>query len=217
MWEKEKKAVFEASLKLREAGLVTGSQGNVSLKFKSANKVLVAITPTNINYDLMKTSDIVIIDASGKIVEGDLKPSIEKMLHLEIYARREDVGAIIHNHSVYATSLAVSGVSIPPILDDQVFYLGGEIAVAKHALPGSTQLVKNVAEAMGSKNAVLMANHGALAAGATMDKALFNCQLLERLSQVMIYSKITGNTRVLPADIISKEKKMAIDGGGGSI
>ncbi len=216
MWEQEKRIVFEASLELKAAGLITGSQGNISTRFKDAGRYLVAITPSGIDYTAMDPADIAVVDASGDLIEGTRKPSIETMLHLAVYARRDDAGAIIHSHSIYATALAVSVESIPPILDDQVFYLGGEIAVARHALPGSGELAQIVATTLGDKNAVLMSNHGALAVGGTMNEALFNCLLLERLSQVYIYSHMLGSSRELPPEVIKKERQM-FTGGGTSI
>jgi L-ribulose-5-phosphate 4-epimerase len=215
MWESERKSVFEIAKKLDHAGLVVGSQGNISLRIIEASRQLIAITPSGVKYEAMKPEDIAIVDLEGKLVYGPLKPSMETMLHLEVYTRRPDVGAIIHSHSVFATALAVASSGIPPVLDDQVFYLGGEVSLAKHALPGSIELAQNVAIALKDKNAVLMANHGSLVTGRTLDEAFFNCHLLERLSRVYLYSRLLGNKQYLPPDIIEKERKMF--GGGETI
>jgi L-ribulose-5-phosphate 4-epimerase len=215
MWEQERKTVLEASKRLQAAGLVAGSQGNISLRFEDGGRQLVAITPSGKDYSFMHPADIVVVDDDGKTVGGSQKPSMETMMPLAVYAKRADATAIIHSHSVYASALAISVDRIPAVLDDQVFYLGGEITVARHALPGSADLARNVAAALGDKNAVLMSNHGALVTGNTMDRAFFNCQLLEKLSQVYIYSRLLGGNKELPAEVIDKEKKMF--GGSGTI
>jgi L-fuculose-phosphate aldolase len=193
MWEKERKIVLDASRQLVKTGLVIGTQGNISLRFSgSKGQELVAITPSNFNYELMSVDDIVILDLEGKQKEGKRKPSIEAGLHLGIYLDRKKVNAIVHSHSIYASVLAVAHKNIPPILDDQVYYLGGEIKVAKHALPGSRRLVKNVVSALDFKNAVILANHGALATGDDMEKALVNAQLLERIAKIYVCSQAIG-------------------------
>jgi len=193
MWEKERKIVLDASWQLVKTGLVIGTQGNISLRFSgSKGQELVAITPSNFNYELMSVDDIVILYLEGKQKEGKRKPSIEAGLHLGIYLNRKKVNAIVHIHSIYASVLAVAHKNIPPILDDQVYYLGGEIKVASHALPGSKRLVKNVVSALDFKNAVILANHGALATGDDMEKALVNAQLLERIAKIYVCSQAIG-------------------------
>ena len=193
MWEKERKIVLEAAREIVRTGLVTGTQGNISLRFNdSEGQELVAITPSSFNYDLMAIRDIVILDPDGNQKQGKRKPSIEAGLHLGIYHNRKKVNAIVHTHSIYASVLAVAYQNIPPILDDQVYYLGGEIKVASHALPGSKRLVKNVISALDFKNAVILANHGALAIGDDMEKALVNAQLLERIAKIYVCSQAIG-------------------------
>src|SRR3972149_9108257 len=116
---------------MESKGLTVGTSGNISLRLPTrGKKQLLAITPSSLHYDTLDTEDIQIVDFNGKRVEGDLKPSMETPLHIGIYKARANVNAIIHTHSVYASALAVAGVEIPPILDDQVAYLGGGIKVA---------------------------------------------------------------------------------------
>lgn len=189
MWDAEKKDIIGIAQKLTQTGLVSGTSGNVSLRLKDKNgRELIVITPSSYPYDLLEIENIAIVDLSGEQIEGNVKPSIEMELHLEIYWKRGNVNSVIHTHSVYATALAVAGLNIPPVLDDQVVYLGGEIKVSKHALPGSKEMVRNVMAALGDKNAVLMANHGVLCTGNNLRDAFDNCQLLERLAKIYIHA-----------------------------
>ena len=189
MWDAEKKDIIETAQRLAQTGLVSGTSGNVSIKLKDKNgRVLIAITPSSYPYDLLETENMAIVDSEGRQIEGNLKPSIELWMHLEIYRKRENVSAIMHTHSVYATAMAVAGLNIPPVLDDQVVYLGGEIQVSKHALPGSREMVQNVVSALGDKNAVLIANHGVLSTGCNLRESYDNCRLVERLANIYIHA-----------------------------
>lgn len=215
MWESEKELVFQSARKMVEDGLIIGSQGNVSIRFTDAKgKQLIAITPTNIDYHFMKPGDIVILDTNGKQLAGQLKPSVETELHLNIYSTRPDVNAIVHTHSEFASMVSIMGLTIPPILDDQVIYLGGEIPVSGHAIPGTKKLADNVSSALGKANAVIMANHGALAVGIDMNKALFNSRLLEKLAKVFVYATLSGKIQKLPPLEVEKEIELFNSGGG---
>jgi L-ribulose-5-phosphate 4-epimerase len=202
MWESEKKEVLEAAQRMAEKGFTVGSSGNVSLRIKeSGGRELVAITPSGRYYDSMKADDIVIVDFEGQRVEGELAPSIETMLHIGIYKARKKVNAVIHTHPVFGSVVAVTGMEIPPILDDQVTQIGGEIKVAQYALSGSPEMVKNVIAALGPRNAVLMANHGALSVGRNMREAFTICELLEKTAGIYISALGIGKVNLLPADM----------------
>jgi L-fuculose-phosphate aldolase len=200
--------VFTFARQAAEAGLVIGSQGNLSIRFMDESGVeLVAITPSSINYNYLQVEDIIVINMKGIPVEGKNRVSIEKGMHLAIYAQRQDIHAIVHFHSVFTSVLAIAGMEIPPLLDEQVFYLGARIGVASHAMPGSEKLARNVAQALGSNNAVIMANHGALTVGEDMGRAFFNAQLLDRLAQAYVYAKLLKKTNQLSSTEVEEELK----------
>ena len=206
-WFEGKKTVLEASQLMLQKGLVVGTFGNVSLRLPpEEGRQLLAITPNRRYYDLLTVDDIQVIDFEGEPVEGDLVPSIETMLHIGIYQTRENVNAVIHTHSVFASVLAVAGLEIPPILDDQVTFLGGEIKLAKYALPGSQELVENVLAALGERNAVLLPHHGAVGVGRTMREALTACELVEKTAKIYFCALTLGKANPLPAEAIKTEK-----------
>jgi L-fuculose-phosphate aldolase len=199
MWESEKKLVLEAAQQMVQKGLVVGNAGNVSMRLMEASsRELVAITPSGRYYDSLSSNDIVIVDFEGKLVEGKLKPSVETMLHIQIYKKRKKVNAIVHSHPIFSSVAAVAGLEIPAILDDQVACLGGEIKVAEYASSGSQKMVRNVVSALGSRNAVIMANHGALSVGIDMRDALTNCEMLEKTAKIFIYAFGLGKINFLP-------------------
>jgi L-ribulose-5-phosphate 4-epimerase len=198
-WREAKKTVLEAALKILEKGLVVGTSGNISLRLPNQGKTqLMAITPTSRYYDTLRIDDIPIIDFNGKNVEGSLKPSIETPLHIGIYKAREDINAIIHTHSVFSSAAAVAGIDIPVILEDQAVILGGEIKLAGYASSGTPEQLTNVLRALGNRNAVLLANHGAIGTGQTMRDALTACELIEKTAQVYLLALAAGKLNRLP-------------------
>jgi len=207
MWDIEKKAVLEAAQQMDQKGWVVGTSGNVSMRIREPSGLdLLAITPTGRYYDSMDVDDIVVLNFDGERVEGKHTPSIETMLHMGIYKARKKVKAIIHIHPIFGSILAVTGLEVPPILDDQVTYLGGEIKLAEYALSGSQDLVRNVVSALGSRNAVIMANHGALCVGRDMREAFTNCEMLEKTAKIYINALSVGKVCPLPAEALEMEK-----------
>jgi L-fuculose-phosphate aldolase len=202
MWNSEKKMVLQAAQQMAAKGLVVGTSGNVSLRLgKHGERELLAITPHGRYYDSLDVDDIVVLDFEGKLVEGELDASVEKLLHIGVYKTRRKVNAVIHAHPVLGSALAVAGLEIPAILDDQVTEIGGEIKVAEYALSGSPEIVKNVLSALGPRNAVLLANHGALSVGRDIREAFTICELLEKTAKIYISALSLGKVNLLPADI----------------
>jgi L-fuculose-phosphate aldolase len=207
MWETGKKSVIETAQEMAKKGLVVGAAGNVSLRLKdSSERKLLAITPSGRHYDSLEVDDIVIVDFSGQRVEGELRASIEVMMHIEVYKARKKVNAIVHAHPVFCSVIAVAGLEIPPLIDEQVTYIGGEIKVAQYALPGTPELAKNAASALGPRNAVILANHGALSVGRDLREALAICELLENTAKIYINALGLGKVQPIPAEVVELEK-----------
>ena len=206
-WDAGKQAVLEAAKRMSERGFVVGTSGNISMRLEdSKGRDLAAITPTNLCYDTMCVGDIEIVDFEGQPIEGEHAPSVETMLHLGIYKARRKVNAVVHTHPVFASILAVTGIEIPPILDDQVTYLGGAIKVAEYSLPGSKELVTHVLPALGPRNAVILANHGALAVGRDIAEAFTHCEMLEKTARIFIHALSLGKVNPVPAAALEMEQ-----------
>jgi ribulose-5-phosphate 4-epimerase/fuculose-1-phosphate aldolase len=185
--------------------LVTNSSGNVSVRIKRPKGYLVAITPSRMGHKSLTIENVQVIDSEGEPVEGDLMPSSESALHLLVYQERPDVGAIIHTHSVFASVFAVAGKEIPPIIDEMVIAVGGSVPVAEYAFPGTEELAQRACYALKQRNAALLRNHGAVAVGRTMREALDTCHLLERVSQIYVYSLLLGKPDTIPVDAVQAE------------
>lgn len=208
-WRIEKKIVLEAAQKMLGKGLVAGTSGNVSLRLPpEGEKQLLAITPSAKHYNSLAADDIQIVDFNGKTVEGSLRPSTETMLHIGIYRARKNVNAVIHTHSVFASAVSVAGLDIPPILEDQIAFLGGSIKLAKYAITGSPELVASVITALGDRNAALLPNHGVIGTGRNMDDAFTACELIEKTARIYLLALSAGTVNHLPAEAIEAMKAL---------
>jgi len=206
-WNSEKKAVLETAQQMAQMGLVVGTSGNVSMRLgEHSGRELLAITPNARYYDTLDVDDIVVADFEGENVEGELAISIEKMLHIGIYKARRKVNAIIHTHTVFGSAISVATREIPAFLDDQITYIGGEIKVAEYALPGTQDLVDNVISALGPRNAVLLATHGAVSVGRDMREAFTICELAEKTAKIYVCAMSLGRINPVPAQAAEVEK-----------
>jgi len=197
--------IVETFRTLVEKEFTYDSSGNVSVRIPEKNLFL--ITPSG-RKDALKPEDILIIDSDGNVVEGERKPSIETPTHLAIYKKRSDINAIIHVHAIYASVFAVTGVEIPPILEEMILFTGGEVKVAKYASAGTVELAKNVVDALGDRKAVLLANHGIITCGRDLDDALNVLICVERTAKIYILSQIIGKPKLLPDKVIEFEKNL---------
>ena len=207
MWDSEKKVVMEAAKRMSQRGFVVGTAGNVSMRLRDIEgRQLMTVTPTGKYYDSISVEDMVVVDFKGNVIEGQHTPSVETMMHIEVYKTRKKVNAVIHSHPVFSSAIAVAGLEIPPIVDDQITYLGGGIKVADYALSGTQDLVQNVISALGPRNAVLMANHGALCVGRDMREAFTNLEMLEKTAKIYISVLSIGKLTAMPADAIEVQR-----------
>jgi len=207
MWDSEKKTVLEAAQRMSQRGFVVGTAGNVSMRLNDLDgRQLMVITPTGKHYDSTSVEDMVVVDFKGNVIEGQHTPSVETMMHVEVYKTRKKVNAVIHSHPVFSSAIAVAGLEIPPIVDDQITYLGGGIKVADYALSGSQDMVQNVISALGPRNAVLMSNHGALCVGRDMREAFTNLEMLEKTAKIYISVLSIGKLTALPVEAIEVQR-----------
>ena len=200
--EETRKHVAEVARKMAELDLVSGTSGNVSARLPGG---LLAITPMGKSYEGMSADEIVVVDSGLDPVEGDLMPSSESLLHVAIYRARPDVGGIVHTHAVYSSTVAAAGMAIPPIVDEMVVTLGGEVRVSEYAPPASEAMAERVCSALGNRDAALIRNHGAVAVGADPHDALEASILTERAAQIFVLSSILGSPTTLPDEVVASE------------
>ncbi|MEZ0346374.1 MAG: class II aldolase/adducin family protein [Infirmifilum sp.] len=206
LFEEMRRQIVEAFRFLEEKGLNYGYSGNISLR--APQEGLFLISPSGARKSRLRPEDILVIDSNLNVVEGEGRPSVETRTHLAVYRARKDVKAVVHAHSPYASVLAALRRSLPPILEETVIYLGGEVKVAEYAVTGSEELAENVVRALGERNAVILANHGALACGSSLDEALDSLVYLERAAKTYILASLLGEPVQLPREAYELELQM---------
>lgn len=194
--EKIKEQILKTGAMMAAGGLVTGTWGNISARVPG--EPLYVITPSGIPYDRLEKTDLVLVDGSGHIIEGERRPSTELKLHMAIYNARKDAAAIVHTHSVFASALAVAGKALPPILEDMVQLVGGEVPVARYARAGTANLAAAAVEAIGTRNAVLLANHGLVGVGRDLAEAFQVCLVVEKSAKVFAWASVLGRVEPIP-------------------
>ncbi|AZR71945.1 hypothetical protein BBF96_00095 [Anoxybacter fermentans] len=194
-----RKKVIETARKMLKYGLTTGTFGNISIRHQ---EILVAITPSGVDYESMIPEDVVIVDLNGQVIDGDLKPSSEMPMHLALYRKRADIQAVVHTHSPYASAFAVLGQEIPVVLAEMASVVGGSVKVAPYCRPGSAEMGREVVRCLRDRTGVLLANHGVVAIGSTVDEALGVAQVIEDSARIYQLAVAMGNPRILPEDEI---------------
>ncbi len=190
----ERKAIVDYGRKLARSSLTTGTGGNISLFDRGRG--IVAVSPSAMDYDAIRAGDVVLVSIDGSIVEGSRKPSTETPLHLAHYRARSDINAIVHAHPPYATTVACLGWEIPA-LHYLVGWSGRKVPLAPYATYGTDQLARLTAQAIGTHNAVLMANHGLLTVGVDLAAALSTAEIVEFMARVFLQARSVGEPRLL--------------------
>lgn len=176
-----------------EKNYTPGVSGNISARY--GENVLITASGTANGY--LEAEDLSVIDFSGKLIEGTKKPSSETPLHLEFYRMRSDINYIIHVHAPYLSSFASCGIALDePIMAENVFYFG-QIPLAEYGLPSSMDLVAKTAKYFNEYDAVLMANHGFIVGGKTIQEAYLKLELAESYAQVVFNTQMLGGAKIL--------------------
>ena len=176
-------------------GLFTGTSGNLSVSLGDGTML---ITPTSVRYTVMRPVDIVRCDLDGHVLEGELRPSSEWRMHAEVYRACPQLGALFHTHSPYATALAVVHRPIPPVLIETQIFLGGEVACAAYAPPGTRAVGENAVPCLrDGRGGCLLNNHGVLAVGKDLNEARTRAQYIEDSARIYYYALQVGEPVVL--------------------
>jgi len=194
--------VAAASRRLAAEGLLIGTAGNVSARAGDH----VAVTGTGVVLGECAADDVTVVALDGTILEGSLVSTSELDLHLGVYAAT-DAAAVVHTHAPYSTAVACVLDELP-VLHYQQLLLGGTVPVAPYATFGTPELARAVVTSLAGRQAVLMANHGSVAVGSTLDKAVEHALLLEWLATLHHRASALGTPRVLTdaeqADVITQ-------------
>jgi len=192
-FSEERKALVSACRELAE--LSFGSWGNASLRL---SKDAFLITPSGVGFDSVKPEELVVAKLDLSFYGG--KPSTELKLHARIYKNRRDVNAIVHTHSKFATALAVTAQPLPPVTEELAMVAGGEVPCTPYAPPGSERLAEEAVSTLRDGRAVLLASHGVVAVGETVEEAVKIAFVIERGAEIYFIAKAFGNPAAIPEE-----------------
>jgi len=184
-----REAVRSTAVAMAVAGLAIGSSGNVSARFGEH----ILITASGVPYTRIEADQVIEIDRQGRGLSGRGEPSSEWRMHVAIYDARPDVEAIVHTHSPMATAAAIALVALPVLHDEGKILFGEAIPVSTHQPPGTWELAQAVIAALGDGIAALIAKHGAVAVGATLEEALEQATKIEETARLVSFTRSFGS------------------------
>jgi L-fuculose-phosphate aldolase len=193
-----RKDVIDVALVMSLSELSPGRSGNVSVRWNDG----MLITPSGMAYEDMEPEDIVFVFNDGSVPPGQRKPSSEWHFHLAAYAARPDRNAVVHTHSLNATVLACAHKPIPAFHYMVAAAGGADIPLVPYATFGTPELAVHVASGLKERDACLMANHGQIAIGATIDDALELAHEVEVLAEQYLKVLLLGTPHIIPAEEI---------------
>jgi len=184
---------------LDRRGINQGTSGNIGVRWADG----LLITPSGLAYDTMVPEDIVYLHMDGT-PSGPHKPSSEWRFHRDILRERPDIGAVVHAHPPYCTAFAILGEGIPAVHYMIAAAGGPTVRCAPYATFGSQALSEHAVRALDGRLCCLLANHGSIACGETLDKALWLAGELETLARQYFLSRQLGKPVILPDDEIDR-------------
>ena len=204
MYEKEKQDIINAALALKEYRLIALSGGNVSIRKPDQGHILV--TPSGIMYETMVPDDIVVIDASGAVVEGTRRVSVDTEAILYIYKHKPEVNSVIHTHQVYATAVGLVEDELPAAVTTLPNATLGPVTVAPYSSAASLEMGIHTVKYINNKRAVILKNHGVITVGGNLKEALYAAVYLEDAAKTYLVAKSIGN----PALLDEEQVKVAV-------
>ncbi len=191
-YEAIRKSIIEAGRRLVREKLITRSWGNISVRVDDRNML---ITPSGRTYENLKPEELVLMNYHTFRYEGHVKPSSEFHMHAEIYKQRKNVRAIIHTHQMNATTVATARREVPPIIDDMIQIIGPSVRVSPYTTAGTKKFAKQAVKALKGRQAALLANHGAVCVGRTLDEAFVVSEVLEKACKAFIEAEFLGGAQ----------------------
>src|SRR5213082_3671862 len=186
---------------LHQRGYIAACDGNLSVRL-SRNEVLV--TPTAMSKGAMKSADLVIVDMSGRKLKGRREVTSEIGMHLLIYRMRPDVNGIVHAHPRTATGFAAAGIALDQPLACEVVIGLGQIPLAPYGTPGTPELARTLEPLVPQYDAILMANHGVVTYGPSLQSAYMKMETVEHFAQIALVTHVLGQQKPLACEDLEK-------------
>lgn len=185
---------------MEESKLVNTFEGNLSVKENG----LLYITPARTRKSILVPDMIAVFDADDNQIHGTKKASSEKLMHQVAYTIRDDIKAVIHCHSPYLTAHAICHVPLDYTCHPEILFHFKDIPVASYGQPGTTAIIDTAKPLLKNRNLVLLANHGVLAVGSSLDKAFQRIEAAEKFAQIASICRTLGPMQDIPQSEIDR-------------
>ena len=189
-----KKQICEIGRRIYNRGMVAANDGNISVKLNDHEFLC---TPTGVSKGFMTPEYICKVNEKGEVIQANpgFKPSSEIKMHMRVYAKRPDVGSVVHAHPMYATSFAIAGIPLTqPIMPEAVIALGC-VPIAEYGCPSTDEIPDAVEKYLPYFDAVLLANHGALTYSDNLLNAYMKMESVEFYAQLLYQSRMLGGPK----------------------
>ena len=190
---------------LHQTGLVAATDGNLSVRLEDGN---ILCTPTLMSKGFMEVDDLVIVDPHGHKLNGGRNVSSEIAMHLLIYHRRGNVGAVVHAHPPTATGFAAAGMALDRALCAELIVTLGSVPLANYATPGTPELSEALAPLVVDHDAILMANHGVVTCGVDLLNAYMNMETVEHFAKIALVTHLLGKQQTLSEQHVDKLREI---------
>jgi L-fuculose-phosphate aldolase len=186
--------IVEVGRRMYAREYTDANAGNISVRL-GADRLL--MTPKNVCKGFMTPDMMCITDLGGKKLQGDLDPSTEMLMHLEVYRTRPDVQAVVHAHPPTATGFAVAGIPLDRAVLAEVLTTLGSIPIADYATPSTSELPEAVHKYIKAHDGMLLANHGALTVGPDLFAAYYKMETIEHFAKISLVARMLGRENLI--------------------
>ncbi len=200
-----RKDIIEVCKRVYAQGWVAANDGNVSVKLADD---LYLCTPTGMSKGYLTPDQLVKVDASGNRVEGQLRPSSEIKMHLDVFRNRPDVNSVLHAHPHTATGFACAGMALDECVIPEIVISLGSIPLAEYGTPSTEEIPNNIRKYLPNHNVFLLENHGALSIGSDVYQAYYRMESMELFAKIYLVAKQLGQLNLIGEENVQKMLKL---------
>ena len=184
-----------------DKGWIAANDGNITIRLDDQRLLA---TPTGISKGLMQPEDLILCDLAGTKLCGERECTTELAMHLTVYQMRQDVRSVVHAHPPVATGFAAAGRALDRAMLPEVVITLGSVPLADYGLPGTPALTEGMLPYIPKYDALLMANHGAVAYGEDVFQAFHRMEIVEHFARITLVAELLGGPKVLPRVEVQK-------------
>ena len=197
--------IVEIGRRMYARGYTASNDGNISVRLGTDRLLM---TPKSVCKGFMTPDMMCITDLEGRKLQGDRDPSSEMLMHLEVYRQRPDVQAVVHAHPPTATGFAVAGIPLDRAVLAEVLTTLGSIPIAAYATPSTRELPEAVRKYIKAHDGMLLANHGALTAGADLYGAYYKMETIEHFAKISLVARLLGRENLLSREEVMRLQEL---------